>query len=280
MFEMLARGLLTGLSIGAVTVALLAFFLASACVVLVIRTAFKKKGRKKNFFKKWWKKALKKAGEIVVTRPTLPVEFLAVTGGWLFLLFIIFILLSPLWQWFLAHPAFFWMPLAVFIAVRILYASGKKPAQFLAFALAAVFAIATIYLVASWDEVSSRKNGPVHESMAAERPVAPTPPARERWQNCIAIPVNTSKKASVLTLSAPADRESLCYLIRDGYWFRITPKTKGTLVRIIWQNGRVVDLAEETTHMKPLGNSIRDAAFVMMSIGDKPAAVIVRLEKK
>ena len=214
----------------------------------------------------------------VTLRPSWLVTCIAVAGGWLFLLFSTYVLLPSVWQWFLAHPEFFWMPpLAIFVA-QVLYASKKEPAKYLAHAIIFVLFIAVAYALPWWWR-SSSENASSMRSTAEQTRISAT----ARWQDCIEIPYLVKGRApnmNTVTLQAPASAESPCHLIRDGYWFRITPKTQGSTVRLVWQNGRVLDLRETGSTVTPLGNSIRDAAFVMTSLGEKPSTVVVRLVKR
>ncbi|MBI2049103.1 MAG: hypothetical protein HYT29_01555 [Parcubacteria group bacterium] len=275
---MFYTSLVVGLALGAGATSLLVYLFVATSLIVDIRTALKKKGRRSGFVKHW-RKTLKKIKQFVAEHPSWRIEIAAATGGWLIFLFTIFILLPPLWRWFVAHPEFFWMPPFVFLAVRILIASEKHAARFLALIITVVFVIALAWAAAPSLGISS---GNVFTNTAT--PVAqtmhPSLVSRERWKNCAVIPLNPALKESKTRLSVPADRESPCYLIREGYVGRISPVSPRARVRLVWNNGRVVNMAEETTNVLPEVNSTRDIAFIALSLVETPAVISVRLEKK
>lgn len=210
-----------------------------------------------------------KVRKAITARPPWFMTLLAVAGGWLFFLLSLYVLLPSVWQWFLAHPEFFWMPPLVIFATQALYASKKEPAKYMAHAIVLVLLIAFMNALPWWWR-SDGLGASTHP--AAEQA---TISATTRWQDCIEIPFTTSKRTDVVKITAPVGIPSPCYRVRNGYWFRISPTT---LVKIAWHDGRVqYDSPKVTTH---LGDSVRNAAFVITSLEEKPAIVTVGFTKK
>ncbi len=222
-----------------------------------------------------------KVKKAVALRPALLVTLAAVALGWLFLLFSVLVLLPSWWQWLLAYPEFLWMPPLAIFAAQILYVSKKEPAKYLAHAIVLVLFIAFVTALPWWWRNGGESAGTTRSATEQTTVSAPA----QRWQGCIPLPLKgTGTRTTVTeTLFAPVGAESPCYLIRDGYWFRITPKSPGTTVRLAWQDGRVLNITEKRaeTDVVQLG-SIRNVAFSLTSIGasGKSAKVIVGLEKK
>ncbi len=196
----------------------------------------------------------------------------ATAGGWLFLLFAVYVLLPGVSRWLSAHPTLLWMPPLCLAAASLLYSKKKWGNQTLAWLVILVLAVGV------WQTFTGRSDGNAdEESRSVKREPAILVLAPARFDNCVALPANDSKKKDTATLYAPVGAESVCYLIRDGYWFRISPKND---VRIRWQHGLVQNLNFKRVGFIPLGDSIRNAAFTLMSLEGTPASVVVRLEKK
>lgn len=198
------------------------------------------------------------------------VTLLAVAGGWLFFLLSLYVLLPSVWQWLITHPEFFWMPPLVIFATQALYASKKDPAKYLAHAIILVLLIAFMNALPWWWRSGGDGGASTHP--AAEQAMIS---ATTRWRDCIELPFTTSKRTDVVKITAPVGVPSPCYRVRNGYWFRISPPS---LVKIAWHDGRVqYDSPKVTTH---LGDSVRNAAFVITSLEEKPAIVVVWFTKK
>lgn len=269
-----------------ITIALIAAFLAIVVIVAAIIILHVLKRRRANALtsksalaagKSLAKDAADTVKKVIAEKPPWLMTPLMVGGGWLFLLFSIYVLLPPsVWQWLLAHSEFFWMPpLATFIT-QILFTSKKGPAKHLAYAIIFVLAIALVKAI-PW-------SGSGKGDMAPPRP-AETAVVRYAsistplsWAGCEPLPSNIPAKIGVVVsqmLYAPVGVESRCYIIRDGYRSRMASQAP---LRMRWQNGTVVNLSPDPTKMTDLG-TVWYAAFVISSNGNTPAKLIMRFEK-
>ncbi len=210
---------------------------------------------------------VEKIKKAVKERPPWLVAVGATAGGWLFLLFAVWVLLPSVWQSLSAHPALLWMPPLCIVVAGLLYAPKKQSRQLLA------GLVILVLLVGVWQSFFGERSG-VESRFVTNEPTTVMP---ARFDNCTALPANNSRRKDTAKLAAPVGVESTCYLIRNGYWFRISPKNE---VRIRWQHGLVQNLSPKRIGFIPLGDSIRNAAFTLMSLEEKPAIVVIGLEKK
>ncbi|OGZ11566.1 MAG: hypothetical protein A3D67_00170 [Candidatus Lloydbacteria bacterium RIFCSPHIGHO2_02_FULL_51_22] len=212
--------------------------------------------------------AVEKTKKALVSPPAWALSSLTILGGWVCLMFAVWIFWPSAWLWLSSHPAFIWAAPLCLAVSGILYASKKTGAQMLAYLIVAVLVIA-LGNSFSWTTSTERARDTSASSVSHGSAQYPG-----YWDNCVKIPQNTAVGIKT-KVRAPVGVESSCYQIRGGYRFRY--ELAGP-VRMRWQNGTVYD--DRPGRYTDLGDNFQHAAVKVMSLSRSPTTVTFWFQKK